>query len=182
MTETNGKSSATVTRKSPAAGILAGLLTVVLALIAGYAAVILASPTEVVVGPIRIDFALKPASHGKTIVEIPPAGSIEADTHRGPLVAEFTVKEIAVSDIGELTDPDSPGRHALENWRAPVREQVTGLIARIMTAAALAGAVIAGLLRRTVRWGLIGAAVGLTVAVSVAGYSYLTFDSNAFIE
>lgn len=158
------------------------ILTIALAGLGAYFALIEASDSDVTIGPVRVGFSLRQSWHGKTVVEIPPAGSIEADTHEGPLVAQFTVKEIAVSGIDELTDPSSPSRRALENWQAPFREQLVGLMVKIMAAAVLAGAAIAVLLRRTVKWGLTGAAAGLAVAVLVTGYSYLTFDTAAFSE
>lgn len=158
------------------------VITIAAAGLGSYFALIEASDSDVVIGPVRIGFSLRQSWHGKTVVEIPPAGSIEADTHKGPLVAEFTVKEIAVSDIDELTDPFSPARQTLENWQAPFREQLVGLIVKIIAAAVLTGAAIAVLLRRTIKWGLTGAAAGLAVAVLVTGFSYLTFDTDAFSE
>ncbi len=75
--------------------ILFALVTVAATVIAAYYALILSSSTEVAIGPVRVEFSLKPALHGKSIVDLPPAGSIEADTHSAPAVVSYSLKEIS---------------------------------------------------------------------------------------
>ena len=58
--------------------------TIAAAVAVAYYVIILVSPTEITVGPVRVEFSLRPSWHGKTIVDLPPAGTIEADTHTAP--------------------------------------------------------------------------------------------------
>jgi len=60
--------------------------TLCVAVIASYYGMLLVSTTEITVGPVRAEFSLKPALHGKTVIDLPPAGTIEADTHSSPAV------------------------------------------------------------------------------------------------
>ncbi len=156
--------------------------TVAAASIAAYYALILTSPTEVTVGPLRVEFSVTPSWHGKSIVDIPPAGSIEADTHSGPAIINYSLKEIAVDDIGGLTDPGSEARIALDNWRDPVGAKARSLIFKVILATMLTGGAVAGLLQRRWRWAFAGMAVGLGTALAVGGLAYGTYDTAAFSE
>ena len=162
--------------------LLFALLTIAVTVIASYYALILASSTEVTIGPLRIEFSLKPALHGKSIVDLPPAGSIEADTHTAPAAVSYSLKEISVSDVGDLTDPASASRQALDNWRDPVGASVRSLVLKVALVTMLVGGVVAGLLQRRWRWALAGMAIGLVTALSIGGMAYATYDTGAFGE
>lgn len=164
------------------ARIASGAATVILAALAGYFTLIVASPTEVMVGPMRIEFALKPALQGKSVVNLPPAGFIEADTHSAPATVTYTLEEIAVTQVEELTDPNSAARQALSNWQEPVKNQVNSLLVRLGIISMVAGGAAAALLRRRWKWGLIGAAAGLATVSVVGGLIYKTYDTGAFQE
>ena len=47
-----------------------GVFTVCVAVIASYYALVLVSPTDVTVGPVRAEFSLKPALHGLSLIHI----------------------------------------------------------------------------------------------------------------
>jgi len=156
------------------------LLTIAAAIGTSYYALILASTTEITVGPVSFEFVLQPAWHGKSEVNLPPAGSLEADTHTGPAIVSYSLKEIAVNDVGDLTNPDSAARQDLENWRDPVRSKEWSLIFRVALATMLTGAAVAGLLQRRWRWALAGMALGLATAICVSALIYGTYDVGAF--
>jgi predicted phosphodiesterase len=166
----------------PHARAITGSLALILSLLAGYLTMIAASPMEITVGPVRVGSSLSPAWHGKSVVELPPAGSFEADTHSGPLVVRYALKEITVEQVEELTDPESPARQALDNWRDPVSSGVRSLLLRIGIMSAAAGGLISVLLMRRWRWLLIGAACGLASAATFGAVAYRTYDLAAFQE
>lgn len=163
-------------------GLYVTVATLILAAAAAYFALVVAAGNEVTVGPLRVELSFKPSLDGGTVVEIPPAGSVAADTHKAPVTAVLTLKEVTVTDVDELTDPDSESLKALENWREPVRREAVKLLLRGVLVAALAGAVVAGALRRGWRWGLGGAVTGAIVALSLATTAYGTYDLSAFSE
>lgn len=167
---------------SRAMRLLLGVLTVCVAIITAYYAIILVSPTEVTVGPVRAEFSLKPALHGKTLVDLPPAGSIEADTHSSPAIVNYSLKEISVDEVDELINSGSEARAQLENWREPVDREATSMIVKVTLAAMLAGGAVAGLLHRRWRWALAGVAAGLATVLVVGGLAYGTYDTEAFNE
>lgn len=162
--------------------VLLGALTLTLAAAAGYAAFVLAATTQVTIGPVTAAFSLAPAWHGKSIVALPPAGSFEADTHSAPVEVRYELKEIAVSQVEELTDPASPSRQALDGWQEPVGGAVRSLLLRVALLSAAAGGLLALLLRRRWQWLLAGAAAGLLSAVLVGSLAWQTYDTAAFRE
>ncbi|MFA5809912.1 MAG: hypothetical protein WC935_06210, partial [Thermoleophilia bacterium] len=161
---------------------LLALLTLAAAAAAGYSVLILASATDFTVGPVHAEFALKPAWHGTSIVDLPPAGTIEADTHSGPADVRYSLKEIAVTEVSELTDPESASRQALQNWQQPVNSQVRSLLLRILSLSALAGGAVVLLIRRRWQWGIAGALTAMLTAMLVAGIVWQTYDTAAFRE
>ncbi|MFA6001187.1 MAG: metallophosphoesterase [Thermoleophilia bacterium] len=161
---------------------LVSLLTIMTAAAAGYLILMLASETEFTVGPVHAEFALRPAWHGKSIVDLPPAGTIEADTHSGPAVVHYSLKEIAVTEVSELTDPESVSRQELQNWQEPVRSQVRSLLLRILLLSALTGGMICALIRRRWQWGIAGALIAMLTTMLVAGIVWQTYDTAAFRE
>lgn len=156
--------------------------TLMLAAVVAYFTLAAASATDVTVGPLRVELSLRPSWTGSTVVEIPPAGAVEADTHTAPVAVAIAVKEITVTDIDELTDPESETLRALENWQEPVRREMVKMVARGVLIAALAGALVAGALRRGWKWGLGGAVTGALVAVVLGATAYATYDVSAFSE
>ena len=158
------------------------LLTIAIAAAVGYLVLILASGTEFTVGPVHAEFALSPAWHGKSIFDLPPAGTIEADTHSGPAVVHYSLKEIVVTDVSELTNPESLSRQELQNWQQPVRSQVRSLLLRILLLSALAGGAICALIKRRWQWGIAGALTATLTAMLVAGIVWQTYDIGAFRE
>ena len=172
-------------RRIHAARIIQALFaaaTIAATILAAYYSLILVSPTDVTVGPVRVEFSLKSAWHGKSVVNLPPAGSIEADTHGGPVLASFSLQEISVNDVGDLTDPGSQARLALDNWREPLGREAQNLVIKTIIISILAGGAVAGLLRRRWQWALAGMAIGLMTVLMVGGLVYGTYDTGAFSE
>jgi len=161
---------------------LVSMLTITIAAAAGYLVLIEASQTEFTVGPVHAEIALRPAWHGKSIVDLPPAGTIEADTHSGPAVVRYSLKELAVAEASELTDPESPSRQELQNWQQPVRSQVRSMLLRVLFLSALAGGAICALIKRRWQWGIAGALAAMLTAMLVAGIVWQTYDTGAFRE
>ncbi|MDO8735498.1 MAG: metallophosphoesterase [Thermoleophilia bacterium] len=161
---------------------LLAVLTIFLAAVAAYYSLILVSPTELTVGPVRAEFSMKAALHGKTVVDLPPAGTIEADTHSSPAVVSYSLKEISVNEVDDLISLDSEARAQLENWREPVRREAWSLIFKVSMAAMLTGGAVAGVLHRRWQWAVAGIATGLATVLLVGGLAYGTYDMNAFSE
>lgn len=161
---------------------LLAIFTIVAAAAAGYFTMILVSPTEVTIGPVRVEFSLQPAWRGSSEVELPPAGSLEADTHAGPVRVDYELKQLSVENLSDLINPDSQARQALDNWQGSVHQEARHLVLRIVIATALAGAATAGLIRRRWRWGIAGAGLAMLVAISISGVVYATYNTGAFSQ
>ncbi|MBK5226854.1 MAG: metallophosphoesterase [Thermoleophilia bacterium] len=182
MTRTVSELSARRIHAARIIHVLFAAATIAATILVAYYSLILVSPTDITVGPVRLEFSLKSAWHGKSVVNLPPAGSIEADTHSGPVLASFSLQEISVNDVGDLTDPGSQARLALDNWREPLGREAQNLVIKTIIICILAGGAVAGLLQRRWQWVLAGMAIGLMTVLMVGGLVYGTYDTSAFRE
>lgn len=157
-------------------------LTVIASVVVAYYVMILVSPTEITVGPVRAEFSLKPALHGKTVVDLPPAGTIEADTHSSPAIVNYSLKEISVNEVDDLVSIDSEARAQLENWREPLGREAASMIVKVALVSVLAAGAVAGLLHRRWQWALAGMGSGLVTVLLVCGLAYGTYNIQAFNE
>ncbi|RJQ42326.1 MAG: metallophosphoesterase [Gaiellales bacterium] len=153
-----------------------------IAAVMAFLTMILVAPTEVQVGPVLIGFEARPSWGGHTVVELPPAGSLHAQTHRAPVELVFTLKEIAVDQAADLTREGSAAREELRMWREPVTGAARMLLLRTAVAAALAAGSIAWLARRRWAWVAAGMALGLTVAAGLSLLVWYSYDLDAFSQ
>jgi predicted phosphodiesterase len=156
--------------------------TILASMSIAYVVITLASETEVEIGPVSIEFSIEPSLYGRSVVALPPAGTIEADTHAGPSQINFGLKEIAVDEVDDLTREGSPARMALEDWREPVEAGARSLILRLVIVAVLSAGAIAWLIQRSWRWLPAGCFAGLAVAFLLIALPWLTYDTSAFLE
>lgn len=158
------------------------LVSVLVAVALAYFAVLSVSASEVGIGPVLIGFEARPAWRGESSVEVSPAGSLSAETHRTPVKLVFTVKEIAVDQAGELTRSGSPARESLSDWRGPVEARARALLYKLVAVAAAVAAMTIWLILRRWRWALAGAALGALAVLTLSWLTWATFDLGAFAE
>ena len=156
--------------------------TMIVAALLAYFAVMLVSTQEVEIGPVIVEFHTRPSWRGLSIVELPPAGSLRADTHRTPVELVYTLKEISVDRVEELTREDSASREALRNWHEPVESHTRAFLLKITVVAALTAGSIVWLIKRRWRWALAGTAVGAIIALTLFWLTWSTYDFKAFAE
>lgn len=166
-----------------AAHLLLQVLRVVLVgLLGAWLAVIFAGGVKMAVGPVMVHGEMRPSWSGQTRLGLPPAGTLSAPTHRGPLALVGRVEEVHVASLVKWVKRGVNGR-SLPDW---LRPQVTHLAVTVAwrgLLAAVAGAAIFGLLaglrrRQWLACVLTGAA---SVAIPVA-LAALTFDAGAFTD
>ena len=161
----------------------------VLAAVLGAVAFWATAHGELDVGPTRLVISVAPALSPSTVVELPPFGSAEARTHRGPVRLNVRLQEIdavgasRLFESGGMSVPTTLGAGSAAGLSIP---GATALAWRLLggglVAAALAGLLVAFAFRR--RLLMVAVAVGLSVALPAAavGVAYATWDVAAFRE
>ncbi|MDI6709445.1 MAG: metallophosphoesterase family protein [Bacillota bacterium] len=126
---------------------------------------------------------LVPATAGKTVIELPPFGSLSAATHPAPLELHVRLDGVGADIVGRALAPDSDQREILDDVQAAAERPLLFFALRQVAAGAL-GAFLAVLLlwRPRLRVAL---AAGLTGAVLIAGLVFAGaagFRADAFRE
>jgi len=164
-------------------------VTLLLAVAVGAIAFSAAAHGEIGVGPTRLVVSIAPAFSARTVVELPPFGSVEAPTHRGPIRFIVRLQEIDAAGAtrmfqsGALTIPQTLGPDAAMGLPVSgASALVWRLVGGGLLAAALAGLLVAFAFRR--RRAVMALAVALAVAVPGVslGAAAATWDVAAFRE
>lgn len=156
--------------------------TAALAILGAWLALIVAGTTTSLVGPLKVEAAFHPSFASDSVIEVDPIGTLELDTHRAPVTLHVTVRSFDVEGVRDIvSDPT-----ALSGLDESIEDDLQGVLVRAAIRAAvvavLGGALAAGLMLRSVRRGLLGAATALVAVIATYGLAALTFDSNAVRE
>jgi len=164
-------------------------VTLLVAVILGAIAFSAAAHGEIGVGPTRLAVSIAPAFSARTVVELPPFGSVEAPTHFGPVRLDVRLQEVdavgaaRMFKSGALSIPDTLGPDAalglpvsggtLLAWK---------LIGGGLVASALAGLLVAFAFRRSRLIVAVAVAVAVAVPALSLGVAAATWDVAAFRE
>lgn len=155
--------------------VLIGLLGAVLGLL-------LAADVRTQVGPFDADMTLRPASSGSTVVELPPLGQLQLDTHDTPVRLGVRVNQLDAEAARAIaSDPESLrglGSEVDRDLRAGLR----GLLVRTALVTVLGAAVLGTLVFRRWRATLAAAGVGVAALAGVGGVTFATLDERALSE
>ena len=149
----------------------------------------LAARGPLTVGPARLAISVAPAASARTVVELPPFGSVEAATHRGPVELTVRLEEIDVVgtsrmiESGALTLPTTLGPDAARTLpMGGLSTLVLRLIGGGLLAAGLAAALVALALRRGTVVLALAVALAIAIPAATTGVAYATWDISAFRE
>lgn len=164
------------------------VVAVLLALAAGVVAFSMAAQGGLAVGPAQLVVSVAPAVKARTVVELPPFGSVEARTHRGPVRLNVRLHEIDVVgtvrmvERGELSIPQGEMGPRQASGLPGLPRLLWRLLGGGLLAASVVAALVALALRRRRR--IVSIAVGLAVALPViaVGVAAATWNVAAFRE
>jgi predicted MPP superfamily phosphohydrolase len=158
------------------------LATVVAGLVGAWLGLLVAGTTQAAVGPLGVDAAITPAWGGETVVEIDPIGTLVVDTHNSPLRVRVAVRTVDVGGVQTIVA--SPAELAALDDRlvSDLRDVLMKAAVRAGFVAVAGAIVVAGLLLRSVRRGLIAGAVAVVAVAGAIGLAALTFDPDAARE
>jgi len=141
------------------------------------------------VGPVRLDVSVRPSVAGRTVVQIPPFGTVSAATHSGPVELRLRVDDIDVEGTRALISDSSIPSAAVLSGRIPAQLPVRRLpqaIARIvgggLLAALAAAALVAMAARRTRRVVAVACVTTFLVVCLPLSVTAATWDAAGFKE
>lgn len=141
------------------------------------------------VGPARLVISVSPAVSPLTVVELPPFGSVEAATHRGPVRLNVRLQEVDVAGTTRMMDNAALSAPVTLGPDAAANLPLTGVAAlawRVvgggLLAAALAALLVVLALRRSRRMIAVAIALAMAVPAMAVGVAAATWDVAAFRE
>jgi predicted phosphodiesterase len=141
--------------------VVIGLLGCWLGLLAG-------GHLDAPVGPLETRLSVVPNVHGSTEVAIPPLGELTVDSHDGPWRLSAEVTRINAADARRIFSDPTAVNGLGEQVVDDLKTGVTTLVVRSVVAA-VAGALLLGLLVFRRRFRLVAASGGVSLAVVLTG-------------
>lgn len=156
------------------------VLPLLVGVVAGIASLGLIPPASEALGPAKVSVGADVAG-GRTVVTVPPLGTISAATHRAPVELELTFTSVNFEELGPLATTSAGRAELLEQMDDDLRDVILASTVRLVLGATIVGAVAAALLwhRRWLQIGL-GAAGALIAVAALLGITAVTFDTDAF--
>ncbi len=158
------------------------LRTVLFALAGAVVAVALFGRVPAHVGPFDTTVWARPSLTGHTVVQLPPLGTIDLDTHDWPVAVTLRVDQIGVADAERIARNPGAIDRLGDEAADEVRAAMTGLALRCVLVAVVGG--IAGALAARLAWrsALVGASVAGLLVVALGAGAAATFDERAVSE
>jgi predicted MPP superfamily phosphohydrolase len=155
---------------------------IIVGLLGGWVGMLLGGRTETPVGPADVALSLRPSWSGGTVVDIPPLGTLQLDTHRGPLRLDAQVARLRPEPARRLIEHPA----ALERLTAEIGGEIRhGLIVLTLRATGV-GVLCAGLAGfvafRSWRYGLRTAGAGMGGVLVAGALAAVTFNPQSVVE
>ncbi|MGP4026071.1 metallophosphoesterase family protein [Actinomadura sp. 3N407] len=158
------------------------LLVIVVGLGAGYVGLLLGGRTVTPVGPTDVQLSLHPSLHGGTNLELPPLGSLQLDTHWGPVSLEASLKDVRPEQAQKLIENDTEIDRLTDQIAGQIRDGVVDLLVRAAVIALAAGFIAALALFRSWRHAILGMTSTALGLVTVTILTWATFNPQSIAE
>lgn len=154
----------------------------VVALLGAWIGLALGGHTNIAIGPVQTRVAVQPSLGGQTVVNVPPLGTLQINSHNGPLRLDVTVQSLDERDVRELSRDPGQLRGLPDRVTRDLRHAVTVAALRGLFAA-FAGSMLLGTLvfRRARRVLATGGMCAAMLAAS-GGIAAATWKPNAILE
>jgi predicted phosphodiesterase len=155
---------------------------VVLGLVGGGVGLAMAGTTHNEIGPLNTTMRVAPTWHGGTVVDIPPLGQLDLDTHSGPLGLHATLTGVDVDEARSLVDNPAQIPRLKPRLEADLRWAVKMAVLRSLLAAVAGAALLGAIGTRRVRSAIGSAGVAATAMVAAFGVAAATWNPAALTE
>jgi len=155
------------------------LLVILVGLAGGLIGTLLGGRVETPIGPADVALSIRPSSNGGTTVQIPPLGSLQFDSHWGPLRLEAQVAELHAEPARKLIEDDAALDRLTDQIAGQLRHGVVVLVVRAAVFATVFGFLAGLLVFRNWRRALLstGSALGGLLATCLLAYATFTPQS-----
>jgi predicted phosphodiesterase len=144
--------------------------------------VLLAASVDAEVGPFDCTAVARPSFSGTTFLRLPPLGSIELDTHTGPVRVELRVEELREDEAKRFVSDPQLLEGLGDELAADARAALGALAVRALLAAVVGGIVGALAARLTWKTAIAGVVTGAVSVGAVGAAAALTFRPEAVAE
>lgn len=125
---------------------------------------------------------LRPALNGRTVFEVPPVGSLAADTHSTPVEIHITVQGVRPDILGRQLYPQVDS-DLISNFETKSQQPLTAFAARQVAVGAAGAVIVFWALARPPRARLLRAGVcGALLVALILGLTVHSYDRSAFRE
>lgn len=158
------------------------VLPLLVGMIAAVAALGLIPATNGPLGPATVSVKAKPA-RPNTIVNVPPLGTISADTHRAPVSLDLSFRTIDFERLGPLATTSAGRIELVDQMNRDLRSLAQRGTIRLVGGGLVMGAIAAALLWQRHWTKIVAGAAGGALAIGVLiGTTAATFDPRSFEE
>lgn len=134
------------------------------------------------VGPFESRFSLTPTATGDTVIEIAPLGTLQVDSHDGPLRLNVRLDQLRQADAEKLVRDPSLIQEVGAQADRDVRNAL-GVLALRAGLAAILGAFLLGLLVfRSLRRAVLTAVTSVALVAATGGIAALSWDPASLRE
>ncbi|MGF7185755.1 putative phosphodiesterase [Desulfitispora alkaliphila] len=135
--------------------------------------------TQEQINAFEFNLGLQVAHNGQTIINLPPIGSISAETHRTPLRLSFTLTNIDLQSVKLILDTPLD-EEITETIRGEFEEIIQGFITKILILAAFGGGIGAALVEKSRRAVIVGMIIGVILFGGLIKGTTYNYDVDQF--
>src|ERR687895_547019 len=120
---------AAVRNRLPSDRTLRIAAVVIVGLLGAAIGMLLGGRAQTPIGPADVSMSLRPSWSGGTVVDIPPLGTLQLDTHRGPLRLDAQIARLRPEPARHLIEhpAELDGLVVFRSWRYALRTGAVGL-------------------------------------------------------
>lgn len=132
-------------------------------------------------GPGTVRMEVRPDLQGRTVLSVPPFGTVSADTHQAPLRVQLSPQSVSPSGTQELVESRPSQQQLMQDLREQLVDGVRRLTWRVGLSGLLGGLLAALLFRARSARQIVGAALaGTLLPLLLYGATFAQYDADAF--
>ena len=161
---------------------LTGIIKIALVGILGALLVVSSfSSHDITINALDFSLGLEIVDQGYTVIDIPPLGTVRAQTHQFPLMFRISLKNINLERLSNLVAAEEP-KSIFRELQAAFRRQVTAFLIRLIILSFVGGFGAGCLFFRSGKKALLSGLIGLLAFGTLLGSAVFTYDETAFRE